>query len=298
MKPKVGCIGLGTMGGPMALNIAKAGFPLGVYNRSPEKTEPFRENNISVLGSPRELARESEVVVIVVTGPADLLEVLRGEEGVLAGLAPGRTVINMSTVSPEATGEAAALVTAAGATFIDAPVSGTKKPAEEGTLVVLASGERELVARHRELLLAVGKKVIYCGPVGMGTRMKLTINLFLGGMMQCLAEALVFGGKLGLGAGAIFETLDSGPLASPFYKLKGRMIETGRLEKQFSIDLLHKDLSLILEAAGRAGVMLPGTAAAREVASGARGMGLGEEDMAAVVKVLARIADVEIGGGQ
>lgn len=296
MKPKVGFIGLGTMGGPMALNIHGAGFPLGVYNRSQERAEPFEGKGIPVFVSPRQLARESETVIVMVTGPSDLLAVLQGEEGVLAGLAAGRTVINMSTVSPETTREAARLVAAAGGDFIDAPVSGTKKPAEEGTLVILAGGGRELVDRHRDLLLAMGKKVVYCGEAGMGTTMKLTINLLLGGMMQCLAEALVFGRKLGLDAEPFLEIVEAGPLAAPFYQLKGQMIRTGRFEKQFSVDLLHKDLTLILETAGRAGVMLPGTAAARETASGAKGMGLGAEDMAAVVRALARLADVEIGG--
>jgi 3-hydroxyisobutyrate dehydrogenase-like beta-hydroxyacid dehydrogenase len=296
VNQKVGFIGLGTMGKPMALNVHGAGFALGVYNRSPEKTELFKKKSIPVFASPRELTQESEAVIIMVTGPADLLGVLQGEEGVLAGLTAGQTIINMSTVSPVAADEAAAMVAAAGGTFIDAPVSGTKKPAEDCTLVILAGGDRELLERYQSLLLTMGKKVVYCGEAGMGTRMKLTINLFLGGMMQCLAEALVLGGKLGLASETIFEALEDGPLAAPFYRLKGQMIRAGSFDKQFSVDLLHKDLSIILEAAGSAGVMLPGTAAVRETTSGAKGMGLGGEDMAAVIKVLAKSAGLEIGG--
>lgn len=296
MKPNVGFIGLGTMGKPMALSVHRAGVPLGVYNRSPEKARPFRDREIPVFATPRELAKKSEAVIIMVTGPADLIAVLQGEDGVAAGLAPGRTVINMATVSPGAVAEAAALVEGANGGFIDAPVSGTKKPAEEGTLLVLASGDWSLVDRHRELLLAMGSKMIYCGQTGMGTRMKLTINVLLGGMMQCLAEALVLGRKLGLSAETIFESIEASPLASPLYRIKGQAIQTGCFEKQFSVDLLHKDLTLILQAAGKAGVMLPATAAVRETASGARGMGLGGEDMAALFKALAMTAGLELGG--
>ena len=294
MKQKVGFIGLGTMGKPMAFNIQKADYPLGVYNRSPDKMAPFQEQGITTYESARDLARESEAVIIMVTDPEALLAVLQGEQGVLAGLKQGTAVINMSTVSAEATLAAARLVTEGGGKYIDAPVSGTKKPAEDGTLVILAGGRQEEVEAVKPLLLSMGKAVVHCGEIGMGTHMKLTINLLLGDMMQCLAETLVFGAKLGLSSEKIFETINAGPLAAPFYNIKGQAIRTNEFSKKFSIDLIHKDLTLILEAAGKAGVMLPATAAAREVASGARGMGLGDEDMAAIVKVLEKTAGVEI----
>jgi 3-hydroxyisobutyrate dehydrogenase-like beta-hydroxyacid dehydrogenase len=282
----IGFIGLGTMGTPMALNIRKAGYPLCVWNRSPAKAIPFNNLGITVCATPAEAAAICDVLVIMVFGPEALHDVLHGDYGLCERLQQGCTVINMSTVSREATLAAAAAVEACGGMFVDAPVAGSKKPAEDGALTILAGGEKGVVDRMMPLLNAMGKVVIYCGPMGQGTAMKLFINLFLGTLMQSLAEGLCVGAKMGLGIPDMLATIENSAVACPLFKAKGAAIARGDFSKNFSVDLLYKDLSLLLETAAALGVPLPLTAAAHGAFSGARARGYGDEDMAAVIKVI------------
>ncbi len=285
----IGFIGLGTMGSAMAANIAKAGYGLSVWNRSAAKAEPFRQQGIAVCATPAELAAGCDSVIIMVFGPEALRDVLQGPGGLCEGLKPGSTVINMSTVSREATMAAAAAVAACGASFIDAPVAGSKKPAQDGTLTILAGGDPVAIDRATDLLKTMGKAVINCGPVGQGTAMKLFINLFLGTLMQALAEGLCVGRKLGLEVPDMLTTIENSAVACTMFRVKGDAIARGDFSKNFSVDLIFKDLSLLLSEAGAIGVPLPMTAASREAFSAARAMGLGDEDMAAVVKVLENV---------
>jgi 3-hydroxyisobutyrate dehydrogenase-like beta-hydroxyacid dehydrogenase len=294
----IGFIGLGTMGTPMALNIKKAGYRLSVWNRTPAKAEPFRNLRITVCASPAEAAASCDALIIMVFGPEALHAVLHGGQGLCAGLKPGGTVINMSTVSREATLAAAAAVEACGAVFVDAPVAGSKKPAEDGTLTILAGGDRAEVDRLTPLLKTMGSAVIYCGPTGQGTAMKLFINLFLGTLMQSLAEGLCIGRKMGLEIPGMLATIENSAVSCPMFRIKGGAISRGDFSKNFSVDLLYKDLTLLLEAADRLGVPLALTAAAREAFAGARAMGFGDEDMAAVIKVLESAAGVHISSPQ
>lgn len=294
MDRKIGFIGLGTMGGPMALNIHRAGYQLGVFNRSARKTAPFHEKGIPVYETPKALAAESDVVIIMVTGPQALLDVLQQDEGVLAEMQAGTIIVNMSTVSPEATADAAELVATREGEFLDVPVSGTKKPAEDGTLVILAGGNRQTIRELTPLLNTMGKEVIYCGDIGQATHMKLMINLLLGSMMQGLAEALTFGKKLGLDLDAMMQTIGSGGLSSPFYTAKGNAIRQGNFTKNFPVNLMLKDLDLALQAGKDNGVALPQTAINRELFTAANAKGLGEEDMAAVIKVIEDIAAITV----
>ncbi len=286
MQEKVGFVGLGHMGTPMAWNIHRRGMPLAVYNRSPQRTVTFRQHQVPVYDSPEALARNVDVVVIMVTGPDDLLQVLREERGLVQGLAAGKVVINMSTVSQEATLVAAEVVRASGAEFVDAPVSGTVTPAEEGQLVILAGGEPAVVDRVEPVLLAMGRKVVRCGPAGQGTRMKLVLNLILGNMMQALAEGLLFGRHLELPAAEILEALAGGAMNAPLFQMKGKAIAEGDYAKQFPVHLMFKDQNLLLDAAQKAGLSLPQTATTRDTYAQAMDQGLGDEDMSAVFKVL------------
>lgn len=292
MDQTVGFIGLGTMGKPMALNLHKAGYKLNVYNRSLEKTQPFKELDIPVSKTPAEVADHSDIIIIMVSDSEALIDVVLGYNGVQQKLSAGKTVINMSTVSHKATLEVDEAVRMQGARFIEAPVSGTKKPAEDATLTILAGGDEELVEEQKRLLKTMGKTVIYCGDIGQATYMKLTINLLLGNMMQALGETLVFGKKLGLKPSTILENIGSGPLNTPLFSMKGNMITGRNFEKSFPVNLLLKDLDLVLDAAKKNGVMLPQTSAAREAVNGTNALGYGEEDMAAVVKLLEKVAGV------
>jgi 3-hydroxyisobutyrate dehydrogenase-like beta-hydroxyacid dehydrogenase len=283
---KIGFIGLGTMGTPMALNIRKAGYRLCVWNRNPAKVIPFNNLGITVCATPAEAAAACDVLVIMVFGTEALHAVLQGDYGLCGSLKPGCTVINMSTVSREATLAAAAAVEACGGVFIDAPVAGSKKPAEEGMLTILAGGDKAVVDRMTPLLNTMGRVIIYCGPTGQGTAMKLFINLFLGNLMQSLAEGLCIGSKMGLGLPNMLATIENSAVACSLFKVKGAAIASRNFSKNFSVDLIYKDLALLTEAADKAGVPLPLTAAAHKAFSGARALGCGDEDMAAVIKVI------------
>lgn len=287
---KVGFVGLGAMGLPMARNVRTAGYPLTVWNRTTSRCEPLRDAGASVAETPKELAGRSDVVFVMVTGPEALLAVIEGPDGIAAGLTAGKIVVNMSTVSSDATKHAAAAVSAAGGSFVDAPVSGSVKPAEDGNLVILASGNGTLVKRVSPILLTMGKQVVDCGDMGQGTRMKLVLNVVLGNMMQTLAESMVLGRAFGLEPARILEALDGGAMAAPMYRTKGEAIANGNFASQFPVHLLFKDLSLALEAAGQVRVPLSQTAATRESFNGAMARGLENEDMAAVVKVLEQLS--------
>lgn len=283
----VGFIGLGAMGAPMAWNLHKAGLDLAVWNRSESRTREFANAGMQVADSPAALAAGRDAIVIMVSDPAALDAVLHGANGLLAGLQPDALVVNMSTVSHAATLAARDAVTGKGARFVDAPVSGTVKPAEDGTLVVLAGGADADLQAAKPLLNAMGKKTVHCGDVGQGTRMKLVINLMLGGMMELLAEGLQLGRHGDLDPELVLDAIANGPLGAPLYGMKGRMMLDGKFDKQFPIDLLFKDMNLVLEEAGIHRLPVHAGAAVRERLSEARAAGLGDLDMAALYTLFA-----------
>lgn len=291
---EIGFIGLGAMGSRMAWNVHDAGYSLCVYNRSAEKAEPFEEDGVTVCASPAEATEGADAVFTMVAGGDALMNVLQDDDGILAGIDEETVVINTSTVSRTTTEEVADLVAETGGRFVDSPVSGTTGPAEQGTLTVLAGGDTEVVESVEPLLEAIGEPVVHCGAVGQGTNMKLFINLLLGEMMEGFAEALVFGEQHDLGMDDMLQVVDSGGLAAPLFQAKGNAIRTNDFEPRFSVELLSKDLDLILDAAGEADVPLPATAATREAASATRGLGHGEEDMAALVKHVETLAGTEV----
>lgn len=296
MEKKIGFIGLGTMGAPMARNIMDAGYELHVYNRTPEKAKPFVEDDVPVHDSPAEVAIHSDVMFIMVTEPEALNEVLTRENGVLQGLQEETVVTNMSTVSHEATMDAAESVESAGGRFLDAPVSGTKKPAENGTLVILTGGDESLVEEVTPVLQTMGKEIIYCGETGQATNMKLMINLLLGSMMEGLSEALVFGKKLGLSPEKMLQTIEAGGLHAPFFSAKTNAIRSGNFSKNFPVNLMLKDLNLVMDSGGNNGITLPQTTVTREMFNAANIAGSGDEDMAAVIQVLEGLTDTEVRG--
>ncbi|MBM4311979.1 MAG: NAD(P)-dependent oxidoreductase, partial [Deltaproteobacteria bacterium] len=247
----VGFIGLGTMGTPMAWNIHRAGFRLGVSNRSAEKCSVFAGEGIGVFESPADLAQWADIVIIMVFGPEALMEVLGGPGGAARSMAAGKTVINMSTVSREVTLAAQELVSSCGASFLDAPVAGSKKPAQDGSLTILAGGSPDVLERVRPVLACLGKVIIHCGQVGAGTDMKLFINVLLGTLMQSFAEALTLGTSFGLRLADMLAAVKNSAVACPMFSVKGTAISSGNFEKNFPVELIFKDLNLALQAAGR-----------------------------------------------
>ena len=291
---RIGFVGLGAMGEPMAWNVHGAEFDLHVHNRTAAAMSPFAAEGVETHDSPADLAAAVDAVVVMVTGPDALRAVVTGDEGVVEGLDPGTVVVDTSTVSREATEEVASRVEGAGGQFVDAPVLGTVGPAEDGELLVLAGASEDALAEARPLLSVFGD-VRHVGTVGEGTSMKLTTNLLLGVMMEGFSEALAFAEGQGLDTGEVLDVIQNGVLGAPLYDYKGPVVSDRDFTPQFPVDLLFKDLNLVLDAAGEDETPLPAVGATREAASATRALGHGEEDMMALIKHLEAVTGRTVG---
>lgn len=291
MKDRIGFIGLGIMGKAMAANIARAGYPLTVYNRTPGQAAHLRPLGVAEAATPGTLAAEAEVIILMLTGPEAIDQVLWGEAGVAACARAGASIINMSTVSPNYSHELQRKLAQCNLALIDAPVSGSKKPAEDGTLLILAGGDREHVVKHTPLLGAMGKNVIYCGSVGQGSMMKMAINLLLGAMMEALCETVNFGKKGGLTEDVIFDVITSGPLNCGLYQSKEEMLRNGDFAAQFPLKHAAKDLKFIVDTAYQTGAAVPVGHALLQLLRLGVGQSWGELDIAAILKVIEFMSD-------
>lgn len=290
MQQKIGFIGLGIMGQLMAANIMKKGYEVMVFNRSTDKAASLAQAGAQVASTPKEVGTWADTVILMLTGPEAISAVLDGDEGLLASLAAGKTVINMSTVSPAYTRELHTLLQAKGIILLDAPVSGSKKPAEDGTLVILAGGPQDKVQEQEALLLSMGKKVVYCGEAGLGSTMKMVVNLLLGIMMEGLGEAINLGQKCGLETEVMLDTLLSGPLGCGLFGLKTEMLKTDTFPPQFPLKHMAKDINFVLETARSSKAATPVGDVVANLFNSGTNKGLAEEDFAAVKKVIAELA--------
>jgi 3-hydroxyisobutyrate dehydrogenase-like beta-hydroxyacid dehydrogenase len=285
MKQKIGFMGLGIMGTPMAANLMKAGYPVMVYNRSPEKAEPLVKQGAGLASSPENLAKAAEVVIAMVTGPEALDNLLSGANGAAKALNSSKTFINMSSVSPQYTRALAAQLEPTGVMFIDAPVSGTKKPAEDAALVILAGGPQDKVKELEPLFGSMGKKVVYCGPVGQGSMMKMFINLLLGVMMGGFAEVLNFGRLGGLSMEAMLETVFAGAMNSPMFQVKAANLKAKNHPTAFPFKHLTKDLKFLVDTAYELEAPVPLGQILLHLYSAGVAQGYGDEDISAIARV-------------
>jgi 3-hydroxyisobutyrate dehydrogenase len=212
------------------------------------------------------------------------------EDGVLHAARPGFRYVECSTVSPELVRRIGSALAEHGAAALEAPMTGSRLGAENGTLLFMTGGEPALHAELEPLLLAMGSRAIHCGGSGQGALMKLVGNTLISFMLEGLCEGLVVAEKGGLSVPKVLEVVAASGFASPYFAFKGRAIEQRTFDTHFSIDLLVKDQSLMLAEAARQRTPLPALAAIREVFQAARAQGLGSEDIAAVIKVLERAA--------
>jgi 3-hydroxyisobutyrate dehydrogenase len=287
---RIGVAGLGIMGTGMAKNLASKGYAVTVWNRSPGRSAAL---GLPVAATPRELAEQADLVVVCVADPPAVERVVFAEDGILAAARPGFQYIECSTVSPPLVRRVADALAARGAAMLEAPVTGSRLAAENGTLLFMTGGPAEL---HRELepvLLAMGSRAIHCGESGQGALMKLVGNTLISFMLEGLCEGLVVAQKGGLSIEKVLEVISASGFASPYFAFKGNAIRERNFDTHFSIDLLVKDQSLMLAEAAAQKTPLPGLAAIREVFQGARGQGLGERDISAVIRALERAAGLE-----
>ncbi len=291
---KIGFAGLGLMGSRMARNLLKKGFETTVWNRTKERCVPLAEQGATVAATPRELAERSDVVVACVADPPAVERLVFAEDGLLGGVRAGFRYLECSTVSPEATKRVQAALREQGADALEAPVTGSKNGAEQGTLLFMTGGERAVHDELVPVMMAMGTKAIYCGTMGQGSTMKLIGNSFISLMLEALCEGIVVGRRAGLPLETILEVVQASGFASPYFAFKGAAIGKRDFGEHFAIDLLVKDQSLMLETASALRVPMPGLAAVREVFQSARAQGLGREDICAVVKALERAAGLPV----
>jgi len=244
----VAVIGLGGMGSRMARRLLDSGHELVVWNRTMEKAQPLVELGAIVAESPADAARRAEAVIIMVTDPVALQEVIEGPDGVAAGASEATTVIQMSTVSPAATSRLQTVLEPTGAELLDSPVLGSLTEVASGTLKVFAGGPDELVERWLPLVSVLGS-VIRVGPIGAGTAAKLVANSTLLGILGALGEALAVAQQLGLPREVTFEVLAATPIAAQAERRRPA-IESGEFPPRYALHLALKDANLILEASG------------------------------------------------
>ena len=287
MQTRIGFAGLGLMGSRMARHYLDKGFPLTVWNRTPEKCESLATAGAKVARTPRELAEASDVVVACVADPNAVGRIVFAEDGVRAAARPGFRYLETSTISPGLARRVADVLRARGADMLEAPVTGSKTGAEKGTLLLMTAGRREVHDELMPVMRAIGSKAIHCSEeIGKASVVKLVGNTIISFMLEGLCEGLIVGRKAGLSIDTILEVIMASGYASPYFTFKGGAIARRDWDTHFSIDLLVKDQGLMLDEAALRGVPMPGLAAIREVFQAARAQGFGAEDIAAVVKAV------------
>ncbi len=272
-------LGTGTMGEPMARHLIEAGFTLRVWNRSPDRARPLGEAGADVVEDPREAVAGAELLITMLSDADAVLDTaapaLEGAEGNVLWL-------QMSTIGIEGFERCVELAERHGVALVDAPVLGTREPAEEGKLIILASGPPEAQERCQPVFEAVGQRTLWLGDAGAGTRAKVATNSWVVGVVGVLAETIALFEALDVDPKYFFESLEGGPLDLPYARLKGAaMIKHSFDDPAFKLALARKDAELILQAASRQGLELPIMDAVTERMRRAENEGHGEEDMAA-----------------
>jgi 3-hydroxyisobutyrate dehydrogenase len=282
----VGFIGLGAMGEPMALNLVKAGTPLLVWNRTPAKSAILGKAGATVAKDAAEVFARCEVILFMLVDGAAMDGVLGRETRTFAERVKGRTLINMATPPPEYSKALEREVRAAGGWFVEAPVSGSRKPAETGQLVAMLGGEPDVVDRIRPLLAPMCRAVIACGAVPNGLYMKLAVNVFLTAVVTGLAEAAHFAERHGLDLAQFVSAIDAGPLASDVSRVKGAKLVAHDFAPQASIANVQENVRLIAAAARDAGIASPLTDVALALYGETKALGHSNEDMIAVIRAI------------
>lgn len=282
----IGFIGLGVMGQPMALNLARAGTALIVWNRSADKSEPLRAAGASVATSPAEIFRQARVVILMLVDGAAIDSVLgRGTPDFGANVAD-HTIVHMGTTSPDYSRGLEADIRTAGGNYVEAPVSGSRKPAEAGQLVAMLAGERATMEEVRPLLQPMCHETIMCGPVPTALLMKLSVNLFLITMVTGLAEAVHFADRHGLNMQQFLAVLDAGPMASSVSRVKALKLVARDFAAQASISDVLKNNRLVAEAARESNLASPLLDVCHALYCETVALGHGQSDMVAVVHAI------------
>lgn len=296
MAERIGFIGLGIMGRGMANNILKAGFPLTVWNRTASRADELVAAGATLAASPAELARQSDIIISCVSDTPDVEQVLLGEEGAIHGANAGALVIDMSTISPQATRAIGAKLAEKGVDMLDAPVSGGSEGAAKGTLSIMIGGEAQHVERARPVFEAMGKTITHVGALGDGQTVKLANQILVVGNTLAMCEALLFAQASGVDLQKTVDAVKNGAAGSWMFTNRAPQILNRDWRPGFTIDLQEKDVRLALKAADEVGAPLFGTALISNLYRTLQARGLGAEGNHALIKALEALSGIEVGG--
>jgi 3-hydroxyisobutyrate dehydrogenase-like beta-hydroxyacid dehydrogenase len=280
------------MGGRMADRLLSKGHSVTGYNRTRSKAQWLIDQGMQWADSPRALAEAVDVVFVMVTNSAALEAVTQGKDGIVAGMGPGKILIDMSTVSPTVSRGIAARVRERGGEMVDAPVSGSVITLEQGKLSVMVGGERATFDRVKPLLEDIGPKVTHVGGNGLAVSMKIAVNLSLAVQMLAFSEGVLLAEKSGIARETAVDVLTHSVVASPMVQYRGPFVLGLPDEAWFDMNMMQKDMTLALEMGRELSVPLPTTAVTNEFLTAARGAGLADKDFAAMFELLARLSGV------
>jgi len=285
----VGFVGLGHMGGNMAARFLAAGYPVYGEAQSRENAQDLIDQGLQWRDTPREVAQEADVLFTSLPDDGVLKQVASEPDGILAGLTPGKTWVDMSTVSPHASREVAARVREAGASMLDAPVSGSVPQVQSGTLTIMVGGDEDAYHRVEPLLSVLGSPN-YIGDNGQGLALKLAINISLAVQMLAFAEGLLLAERSGVDRQRALDVMESSPIGSPMLRARASIILDPPEEAWFDLSFMHKDIELALDAARQLEIPLPTAERADEVLERAEALGYERRDLAALFQVLEQMA--------
>lgn len=289
----IGFIGLGLMGRPMALHLAKAGHSLHLWARRPASLEPFKDVDARAHASPAEVARHADVVFTMVADAPDVEAVALGDNGLASGARPGLIVVDMSTINPNAARQIGAALAAKGIAFIDAPVSGGETGAINASLTIMAGGKAEIFEQVKPLFEKLGKSVTLIGDVGAGQVAKACNQILTGVGVMAVAEAFNFAARNDVDVSKVREALLGGFAYSRILENHGQRMLDRNFKPGFKAWMHQKDLRIVMEEAHRLGLMLPASAATAQLFNAMVGSGMGEDDSIAALKLLEKISTPE-----
>ncbi|KAG6390587.1 hypothetical protein SASPL_148325 [Salvia splendens] len=315
LPARVGFLGLGIMGSPMAQNLIKAGCDVTVWNRTKSKCDPLISLGAKYKPSPEEVAASCDITFAMLADPESAVDVACGKQGAASGMSPGKGYVDVSTVDGPTSSLISARIQSTGALFLEAPVSGSKKPAEDGKLIFLTAGDKSLYERAAPYLDLMGKSRFFLGEVGNGAAMKLVVNMIMGrfataithrfwvhmpmsrpqnpdcfslicSMMASFSEGLLLSEKVGLDPSILVEVISQGAISAPMYSMKGPSMVKSLYPTAFPLKHQQKDLRLALGLAESVSQPTPVAAAANELYKVAKSKGLSDDDFSAVIEAL------------
>jgi 3-hydroxyisobutyrate dehydrogenase/2-hydroxy-3-oxopropionate reductase len=291
----LGFLGLGIMGYPMARNLLRAGHSVAVWSNTAAKAKRLAEaEKAEFCATPKQVAEAAEIIFLCVGDTAMSERVTLGPDGILDGVRAGSIVADCSTVAPSYARRAAAALAEKGAHYLDTPVTGSKPGAEGGTLTIMVGGDAAIYEKLKPYLEPLGKLVYYCGGIGLGLHAKLTQNLILSNLLQAFNEGLVLATRAGVDPELMIEILNNSAARSGMISFKAPYVLRRDFSTNFSTRWMHKDIGLMLETGAELGVPLPLTGLTRQLVQVAISEGYADEDMCSTIKVLEKIAGVEV----